>query len=101
MPLHPSVSRLEYGTLAEWHECLEALATFRHGTLQRPQYEWIEVFGTLPPAACDIELDAAQSFRDEDRAAADEADRSGYYGDLGCRGVVRTPLINDEWEGAA
>jgi hypothetical protein len=75
--LQPSITRCEYGTLTEWHECLEIAGTMVHGTLKPEQYAWLEAYGTVPPHIADIEMnvrDALREMQEYDEASHGESD---------------------------
>lgn len=49
MPLRLSTSRAEYGTLADWQECVEVATRRIYGTPGDIQQEWAETFHEVPP----------------------------------------------------
>ncbi len=57
MTLKPSVSRQQYGSIADWEEACEIASLHFFGTLCPAQIEWIETYNEVPPRSCDIELE--------------------------------------------
>jgi hypothetical protein len=75
--LRPSISRQMYGTLPEFHECLEIAGVVLHGSLKPEQYSWLETFGCVPPHIADIEMnvrDALREMQEYDEASHGESD---------------------------